>query len=53
MLGTVPASLHHFHSDWEDYFFVFSKSICLICNVTVALLKKGNLENSAQKLQDD
>ncbi|XP_049444494.1 general transcription factor II-I repeat domain-containing protein 2-like [Epinephelus fuscoguttatus] len=38
---------YHFHSEWEeDYFFVYSnsKSICLICNASVSIPKKGNLE---------
>lgn len=38
---------YHFHIEWEEeYFFVYShsKPVCLICNATVALAKKGNLE---------
>lgn len=41
------AKTYHFHPEWEeDYFFVYShsKPVCLICNATVALAKKGNLE---------
>ena len=38
---------YHFHSEWEeDYFFTMntSKCVCLICHVSLALAKKGNLE---------
>jgi hypothetical protein len=41
------AKTYHFHPEWEeDYFFVYShsKPVSLICNATVALAKKGNLE---------
>ncbi|CAL9684523.1 unnamed protein product [Knipowitschia caucasica] len=38
---------YHFHSQWEeDYFFMmtFSKCVCLICQSTIAIPKKGNVE---------
>ena len=38
---------YHFHSEWEeDYFFTMNnlKCVCLICHVSPALAKKGNLE---------
>ena len=41
------AKTYHFHPEWEeDYFFVYShsKPVCLICNTTVALAKKGSLK---------
>ncbi|CAL9685305.1 unnamed protein product [Knipowitschia caucasica] len=41
------AKTYHFHPEWEEeYFFVYShlKPICLICNATMALAKKANLE---------
>jgi len=47
MAEAKKPKIYHFHSEWEDdYFFVYSnsKSICLICNASVALPKKGNLE---------
>ncbi|KAK0138833.1 General transcription factor II-I repeat domain-containing protein 2 [Merluccius polli] len=47
MAEVKKSKTYHFHSEWEeDYFFVYSnsKSICLICNASVALPKKGNLE---------
>lgn len=47
MAAMKRAKTYHFHPEWEeDYFFVHShsKPVCLICNTTVALAKKGNLE---------
>ena len=38
---------YNFHNEWEElYFFTMSKGkcLCLICRVTVALPKKGNLQ---------
>lgn len=37
---------YHFHDDWEmEYLFVMVKDkCCLICNASVSLPKKGNLE---------
>ena len=38
---------YHFHEEWElNYFFtmVKDKCCCLICNVSLAVAKKGNLE---------
>ena len=38
---------NHFHAEWEeDFFFTmsFSKCICLVCQTTIAILKKGNVE---------
>ena len=60
MAEAKKPKIYHFHSEWEDdYFFIYSnsKSICLICNASVALSKKGNLgaafQNSAQTLRDE
>lgn len=47
MVEGKRAKTYHFHPEWEqDYFFVYShsKPVCLICNATVALAKKANLE---------
>ncbi|KAK7939582.1 hypothetical protein WMY93_002908 [Mugilogobius chulae] len=41
------AKTYHFHVEWEeDFFFTqsFSKCICLICKVSIAIPKKGNVE---------
>lgn len=38
---------YHFHLEWEtDYFFtqVKDKCVCLLCNVSVSVGKKGNVE---------
>jgi hypothetical protein len=38
---------YHFHVEWEtDYFFtqVKDKCVCLLCNVSVSVGKKGNVE---------
>lgn len=38
---------YHFHMEWEvDFFFnmSFSKCVCLICQSTIAIPKKGNVE---------
>lgn len=38
---------YHFHSEWEEqYFFteVKGKGICLLCNASVSVAKKGNVE---------
>ena len=38
---------YHYHSEWEeDYFFIMMKDkcVCFICNTTVALPKKANVE---------
>ncbi|CAI5694542.1 unnamed protein product [Oreochromis niloticus] len=38
---------YHFHMEWEeDFFFTmsFSKCVCLICQATIAIPKKGNVE---------
>lgn len=38
---------YHFHTEWEvDFFFTmtFSKCVCLICQCTLAIPKKGNVE---------
>ena len=37
---------YHFHTEWEEFFFTmsFSKCICLICQCTIAIPKKGNVE---------
>lgn len=47
MAEAKRSKTYNFHNEWEeDYFFVYSnaKSICLICNASVAIPKKGNLE---------
>ncbi|KAL4702326.1 hypothetical protein ACJJTC_006932 [Scirpophaga incertulas] len=41
------SKVYHFHQEWElDYFFtmVKEKCCCLICNTSLAMPKKGNLE---------
>uniref|UniRef100_A0A6P7F3L2 General transcription factor II-I repeat domain-containing protein 2-like n=1 Tax=Diabrotica virgifera virgifera TaxID=50390 RepID=A0A6P7F3L2_DIAVI len=38
---------YHFHSEWEEqYFFteVKDKNVCLLCNTSVSVAKKGNIE---------
>lgn len=38
---------YHFHAEWEnDYFFtqVKNKCVCLLCNLSVSVGKKGNVE---------
>lgn len=38
---------YHFHGEWEEQFFVVmhkDKCICLICNMNLAIPKKGNIE---------
>ena len=42
---------YHFHAEWEDDFFFhdvicssYSKCVCLICQATIAIPKKGNVE---------
>lgn len=38
---------YHFHSEWEEqYFFteVKGKNVCLLCNTSVSVAKKGNIE---------
>ena len=51
MSGTAKPSkkpkTYHYHTEWEeDFFFImsFSKCVCLICQCTIALPKKGNVE---------
>lgn len=47
MQALKKAKTYHFHNEWEeDYFFTMnnSKCVCLICHVSPALTKKGNLE---------
>ena len=48
--GTGPSKkpkTYHFHPEWEeDFFFTVSnlKCVCLICQSTIAIPKKGNVE---------
>ena len=47
--GAVPSKkpkIHHFHLEWEEDFFsqCHSKCVCLICQSTIAIPKKGNVE---------
>ncbi|KAL7376443.1 hypothetical protein ABVT39_008228 [Epinephelus coioides] len=38
---------YHYHTEWEEDFFYtmsFSKCVCLICQSTIALPKKRNVE---------
>lgn len=47
MIDPKRQKTYHFHKEWEeDYFFVMSNSkcVCLICQATISLPKKGNLE---------
>lgn len=47
MSETKKTKTYHYHEEWEhDYFFVMSKNkcCCLICQNSVSLPKKGNLE---------
>ncbi len=41
---------YHFHSEWEDFFFTmsYSKCVCLICQSTIAIPKKGNVEQHSR-----
>jgi hypothetical protein len=45
----------HFHDEWEiEYFFVMVKDeCCLICNASVSLPKKGNLERHYNALHNN
>ena len=45
--SSKKAKTYHFHSEWEEqYFFteVKGKSVCLLCNTSVSVPKKGNIE---------
>lgn len=47
MSAPKKSKTYHFHKEWEtEYFFVMvkEKCCCLICNASVSLPKKGNLE---------
>ena len=46
MAEEKQAKTYHFHPEWEEDYFVYShsKPVCLICNATVVLAEKGNLE---------
>lgn len=47
---------YHFHNEWEAlYFFTMyqDKCLCLICRVTVAYPKKGNLERHFSSLHEN
>jgi len=42
-----PKVIYNFHAEWEtDYFFtqVKDKCVCLLCNGSVSVGKKGNVE---------
>ena len=45
--------IYHFHTEWEEDFFftmTFSKCVCLVCQSTVAIPKKGNVERHFRTL---
>jgi hypothetical protein len=47
---------YHFHGEWEiEYFFVMvkDKCCCLICNASVSLPKKSNLERHYNALHSN
>jgi len=47
---------YHFHNEWQDlYCFTMykDKCLCLICRVTIALPKKGNLERHFSSLHNN
>lgn len=44
---------YQYHKDWEyDYFFIMIKNkfCCLICNTSLAIPKKGNIERHFKTL---
>ena len=47
MNNSKKIKTYHYHEEWEhDYFFIMikNKCCCLICNNSISLPKKGNLE---------
>ena len=46
MNNSKKIKTYHYHEEWEhDYFFIMIKNkCCLICNNSISLPKKGNLE---------
>lgn len=44
---------YHFHAEWEEEFFFtmsYSKCVCLICQTSIAIPKKGNVERHFRTL---
>lgn len=56
MNNTKKKKTYYYHDEWEhDYFFVMiqNKCCCLICNKSVSLPKKGNVERHFKSVHSD
>lgn len=54
-MNTKKVKTYHYNKDWEnDYFFIMvkNKCCCLICNTSIALPKKGNVERHFRTLHN-
>ena len=54
-MNTKKVKTYHYHKEWEnDYFFIMvkNKCCCLICNTSIALPKKGNVERHLRRVHN-
>lgn len=56
MSATKKSKTYHYHAEWEsDFFFIMidQKCCCLICNSSVAIPKKGNIERHFRSFHEN